>query len=112
MTILRELTQGGLVLPGKPGFAPSYREVSKRLSIPFGTIRNRINTMYKVGVLNGSSLYPNPNLFKLRAGAYTTDVPAESGQSGGVPKTLLRRRISERPQFSRKQGLDNFRVQR
>ena len=77
IAILRELTQGGLILPGRPGFTPSYREVSKKLRIPFGTVRNRINTMYKLGVLNGSSLFPNPNLLKFKAGAYTMDIPPE-----------------------------------
>ena len=77
VAIIRELTQGGLILPGKPGVTPSYREVAKKVMIPFGTVRNRINTMYKLGVLKGSSLYPNPNLFGLMAAAYTTHVPAE-----------------------------------
>lgn len=74
MAIIRELTQSGLVLPSRQGFAPSYRQMSKKLGIPFGTIRNRINSMYKSGVLKGSLLYPNPNLFNLRARAYTFDV--------------------------------------
>ena len=82
VAIIRELTQGGMILPGKPGFAPSYREVSKKLNIPFTTIRNRINTLYKVGVLNGSSLYPNPNLFKLQAGAYWMEVPPDLNKAG------------------------------
>ena len=77
VAILRELTQSGLILPGKPGFTPSYREVSKKVKIPFGTVRNRMNAMYKLGILKGSSIYPNPNLFGLRVAAYTMIVPAE-----------------------------------
>ncbi|MFI5420255.1 MAG: AsnC family transcriptional regulator [Nitrososphaerales archaeon] len=77
IAIIRELTQGGLILPGKPGFTPSYRDLSKKLGIPFGTIRNRINNMYKLEFLKGTSMYPNPNLFKWLAGAYTLIVPPE-----------------------------------
>ena len=43
VAIIRELNQGGLILPGKPGFSPSYRDVSRRLGISLGTVRNRIN---------------------------------------------------------------------
>src|SRR5579872_5077401 len=77
VTILRELTQGGLILPGKPGFSSSYRELSKKLRIPPGTIRNRIKAMYRLGVLKGSVMYPNPNLFKLMGAAYTMNIPEE-----------------------------------
>lgn len=75
VAIIRELTQSGMILPSRPGFAPSYRQVSKKLGIPFGTIRNRISGIYKSGVLKGSSIYPNPSLFNLKGRAFTFDVP-------------------------------------
>ena len=36
VAIIRELNQGGLILPGKPGFSPSYRDVSKKTGISLG----------------------------------------------------------------------------
>jgi DNA-binding Lrp family transcriptional regulator len=75
IAIVRESTQIGSILPSRPGFAPSYREISKKLHTPLGTVRNRINMMYKSGVLSGSILFPNPNLVKLKAAAYTVEIP-------------------------------------
>jgi len=86
VAIIRELNQGGLILPGKPGFSPSYRDVSKKLGISHGTVWNRINTMYKIGVVKGSLSFPNPNLFKLMAAAYTMDVPPELDKGGVFQK--------------------------
>lgn len=77
IAIIRELTQAGLILPGRPGFEPSYREVSKKLGITLGTVRNRINKLYSSGVLKGSSKFPNPNLLGLSVGAYTIEVSSE-----------------------------------
>lgn len=74
IAIIRELTQGSLIVASRPGFAPSYRAVSKRLGVPFGTVRNRINAMYKAGVLKGSEIYPNPSLFNLKACAFTFNI--------------------------------------
>jgi DNA-binding Lrp family transcriptional regulator len=86
VAIIRELTQGGLVLPGKPGFAPSYREVSMKIGIPFTTVSSRINLMYKLGVLRGSFFYPNPNLFKLNTAAYTTHISEELDKADAFRK--------------------------
>lgn len=74
IAIIRELTQAGLLLPGRPGFAPSNRQVSRKLGIPLGTVRNRIGGMYKSGVIRGSQVYPNPNLLGLNFAAYTLEV--------------------------------------
>lgn len=88
IAIVRELTQGGLILASRPGFAPSYREVSKKLGIPFGTVRNRINAMYKTGVLKGSEIYPNPSHFNLKACAFTFNVSPDLNK-GEVFKKLI-----------------------
>ena len=73
MAIIRELT--GSILPPRRGFAPSYRQISKKLGTSMGTVRNRINIMYKSGILLGSTVFPNPNLLGLRAAAYNVDIP-------------------------------------
>lgn len=75
VAIIRQLTQSGMILASRPGLTPSHRQLSKQLRVPLGTVRNRINGMYKSGVLKGSIVYPNPNLFNLRAAAYTLDIP-------------------------------------
>lgn len=74
VSIIRELAQAGMVLPARSGMEPSYREVSRKLGIRPGTVRNRIKSMYDAGVLLGSSVYPNPNLLGLSVYSYATDV--------------------------------------
>lgn len=74
VAIIRELTQAGLVLPARPGVAPSNREISRKLGVPPGTVRYRIKRMYRAGVINGSSVFPNPNLIGTKEGAFTVDV--------------------------------------
>lgn len=73
MAIIRELT--GSILPPRRGFAPSYRQMSKNLGTSLGTVRNRINVMYKSGILLGSTVFPNPNLLGLQAAAYNVEIP-------------------------------------
>ena len=72
--ILRELAQANSVLPARPGFRASYRTIAQALGVSPGTIRNRIGRMYASGVLTGSSVYANPNLLGLEAGAYAVEV--------------------------------------
>ncbi len=86
IAIIRELTQAGLILPGRPGFEPSYREIAKKLGVPFGTVRNRISGMYRSGVLKGSTIFPNPNLFGLKAGALTMDLARSGKKSDAIEK--------------------------
>jgi DNA-binding Lrp family transcriptional regulator len=74
VAILRELTQAQLVLPGRPGVGPSTREVSRKLGLPPGTVRYRMKRMYTSGIIRGSSVFPNPNLLGVKAGAFTVDV--------------------------------------
>jgi DNA-binding Lrp family transcriptional regulator len=74
VAILRELTQARMILPGRPGITPSNREVSRRLNLPPGTVRYRLKRLYESGVLEGSSVFPNPSLLGLKIGAYTVDV--------------------------------------
>jgi DNA-binding Lrp family transcriptional regulator len=76
VSILRELTQAGKVLPGRPGVGPSNREISRKLGLPPATINYRIRRMYSSGVLRGSSILLNPRLVGLRYGAYVVDVSA------------------------------------
>ena len=73
MAIIRELT--GSILPPRRGFAPSYRQISKKLGTSPGTLRNRINIMYKSEILLGSTVFPNPNLIGLKVAAYTVEIP-------------------------------------
>jgi DNA-binding Lrp family transcriptional regulator len=73
--ILRELTQAGTVVPARPGFRASYRHVARTLGVSPGTVRNRIGRMYASGVITGVSVYANPNLLGLEAGAYAVEVP-------------------------------------
>jgi DNA-binding Lrp family transcriptional regulator len=75
-----------MVLPGRPGFRPSDREMAKKLNIPAGTLRYRIRRMYSSGVLTGSSVFPNPNLLGLKAGAYTLDLPNLNQKPEAVSK--------------------------
>ena len=72
--ILRELNQEHSVLPARPGFRASYRKLARALEVSPGTIRNRVNRMFAAGVLTGSSVYANPNLLGLEAGAYAVEV--------------------------------------
>jgi DNA-binding Lrp family transcriptional regulator len=72
--ILRELTQASTVLPARPGLRASYRNIARGLAVSPGTVRNRVNRMYSSGVLTGSSVYANPNLLGLDAGAYALEV--------------------------------------
>ncbi|HYA70411.1 MAG TPA: AsnC family transcriptional regulator [Thermoplasmata archaeon] len=72
--ILRELNQASGVLPGRPGFRASYREIARAVSVSPGTARNRINRLYASGVLTGSSVYANPSVLGLEAGAYAVEV--------------------------------------
>jgi DNA-binding Lrp family transcriptional regulator len=72
--ILRELTQANSVLPARPGLRASYRNIARALAVSPGTVRNRIGRMYTSGVLTGSSVYVNPNLLGLEAGAYAVEV--------------------------------------
>jgi DNA-binding Lrp family transcriptional regulator len=74
VAILREMTQAHLVLPARLGVSPSHREIARRLHIPSGTVRYRINRMYASRVVTGSSVFPNPSLLGLKAGAYIVDV--------------------------------------
>jgi len=86
---MRELTQAGLVLPGRPGVGPSDREIAKKLEIPSGTLRYRIRRLYSSGILKGSSAFPNPNLLGLKAGAYTVDVSPTHRKTDAVNKLKL-----------------------
>jgi len=72
--ILRELTQANSVVPARAGLRTSYRTVAHALAVSPGTVRNRINRMYAGGVLTGTSVYANPNLLGLAAGAYAVEV--------------------------------------
>jgi DNA-binding Lrp family transcriptional regulator len=89
VAIIRELAQIVPILPTRPGFAPSYRQISKKLRIPLGTVRNRINTMYKSGILRGSDIFPNPNLVDLKAAAYTVEIVDASRRSEAFQKMKL-----------------------
>lgn len=73
VAILRELTQAQKILPARPGLRPSYRKIAAKLNMSPGTVRNRVNRMYASGVIMGSSLHPNPNLLRLKAGACTVN---------------------------------------
>jgi len=72
--ILRELNQANSVLPARPGFRSSYRKIARALEVSPGTVRNRVNRMFVTGVLTGSSVYANPNVLGLEAGAYAVEV--------------------------------------
>ena len=74
IAIIRELIQARSVLPARPGVGPSNREISRRLKLPPGTVRYRINRMYRTGALKGSDVFPNPNLVGVKFGVYVVDV--------------------------------------
>jgi DNA-binding Lrp family transcriptional regulator len=80
------MTQARLVIPGRPGISPSYRELAKKLKVPNTTVRNRIRRMYSDGILLGSSVFPNPNLLGLKSSAYTMDVSPMVQKSEAVEK--------------------------
>lgn len=75
VAILREMTQGQLILPGRPGITPSNREISRKLGLPPGTIWYRIKRLYASGIIKGSWVSPNPSLLGLSMRAFTVDVP-------------------------------------
>jgi DNA-binding Lrp family transcriptional regulator len=89
IALLRELTQGGMILPGRPGTPPSYREIARKVGISPGTAHNRIAAMYAQGILKGSSVFPNPNLLGLRAGAYTMDISPSKSKAEAIAKLKL-----------------------
>jgi len=72
--ILRELMQAHTVLPATPGLGSSYRKIARRLGLSHNTVRSRVGKMYGTGVISGSSVYPNPGLLGLKAGAFAVDV--------------------------------------
>ena len=72
--IVRELTQAQTVLPARPGLAPSYRTVARALGAAPGTVRHRLDELYRSGVLVGSSVYANPALLGLESAALAARV--------------------------------------
>jgi DNA-binding Lrp family transcriptional regulator len=89
IALLRELTQGGRILPGRPGPPPSYREIARSLGISPATAHNRVSAMYEQGVLTGSSVFPNPNLLGLRAGACTMEISPSKNKYEAIAKLKL-----------------------
>ena len=88
VAILRELTQAGLILPGRPGVTPSNREISRKLKLPPGTVRYRIRKMYSSGAIRGSTIFPNPSMLGLRYGAYVLDVSPQLDKADAVKRLL------------------------
>jgi DNA-binding Lrp family transcriptional regulator len=73
ISIIRELSQER-TMPARVGLRSSYRDMSRKLRVSPGTIRNRIGAMYKSGILKGTSVYVNPSLVGLKGAAYAMDV--------------------------------------
>ena len=84
--ILRELTQANGVVPARPSLRTSYRNIARATRASPGTIRNRIQRMVASGVLTGSSVYANPNLLGLGAGAYAFEASSRRRKQEAVER--------------------------
>ncbi len=78
--ILRGLNQNPAHAPGHLGPRAPYREVARRLRVAPGVVRERILRMRRSGVMTGTSVFPNPNLLRLRSGACVLDLPPSTKQ--------------------------------
>jgi Lrp/AsnC family transcriptional regulator, regulator for asnA, asnC and gidA len=87
--ILRFRAQGSVKRLVWPDFRLSSRAIAKKLGLPYGTVRDRLNKMMKSGFLDGPVLWINPSLFGLHMGMIALDADPNLPKSEMIEKLKL-----------------------